>query len=177
MAGRGECARVDSLNGADWAILIVIGLSTLLSLLRGFIKEALSLVGWVLAFVIALLFADRLAYLLSASIEDTTGRYLVAFAGLFVLTLIAVALLAKLLQSLVEFAGLGGVDRVLGMGFGFARGVFLVLAAITMLRPTLQLERFEWWQHSLLLPHLLLMEGWFRGITGWLSGLLAGSGA
>ena len=169
--------RVDSLNAADWAILTVVGLSTLLSLLRGFIKEALSLVGWVLAFLVALIFADRLAYLLANSIENPTGRYLVSFAGLFVLTLIAVGLLAKLLQNLVEFAGLGGLDRVLGMAFGFARGVFLVLAAITMLRPAFQLERFEWWQQSMLLPHLLLMEGWFRGITGWLSGMLAGAGS
>jgi membrane protein required for colicin V production len=167
---------VDALNAADWAILTVIGLSMVLSLLRGFIREALSLVGWVLGFLVALVFADRLAYLLAGSIQNSTGRYIVAFAVLFVVTLIVVALLARLLQGFVEFAGLGGLDRVLGMAFGFARGVFLLLAAVTVARPAFQLEQFGWWRESQLLPHLLLMEGWFRGFTGWLSGLLAGMG-
>jgi len=167
---------VEALNAADWAILTVIGLSMLLSLLRGFVREALSLVGWVLGFLVAMVFSDRLAYLLAGSIENPTGRYIVAFALLFVLTLVAVALLARLLRSFVEFAGLGGVDRVLGMAFGFARGVFLLLAAVAVARPAFQLEQFAWWRDSQLLPHLLLMEGWFRGFTGWLSGLLAGLG-
>jgi membrane protein required for colicin V production len=171
-----ESARVEALNAADWAILTVIGLSMILSLMRGFIREALSLVGWVLAFLVAMVFAERLAYLLAGSIQDPTGRHIVAFAVLFVLTLIVVALLAKLLQSLVEFAGLGGLDRLLGMAFGFARGVFVLLAAVTILRPALQLEQYEWWRQSRLLPHLLLLEGWFRGLTGWLSAVLAGLG-
>jgi hypothetical protein len=45
-----------------------------------------------------------------------------------------------------------------------------------MLRPLIQPERFGWWQQSLLLPHLLLMEGWFRSVTGAASGMLSGIG-
>ena len=167
---------MQALNAADWAIITVIGLSTLLSLLRGFVREAFSLLGWVAAFLVAMVFTDRFAYLLSNSIHDPTGRQIVAFAILFVATLIVVALVSKLVQSVVEFVGLGSLDRVLGMGFGLARGVFVLLAAIAVLRPAFQLERFDWWRGSQLLPHLLLMEGWFRGITGWLSALLAGVG-
>jgi len=167
---------VEALNAADWTILTVIGISTLLSLLRGFVKEALSLIGWVLAFLIAMVFADRLAYVLASSIEDPTGRYVVAFATLFVLTLVAVALVAKLARSFIEFAGLGTLDRILGMAFGLARGVFVVLAAVVLLRPALDLDQYAWWQHSRLLPHLLLMEGWFREFTAMLSNLLGGFG-
>ena len=121
-----------------------------------------------------MIFGDRFAFLLTGSIQDETGRYVVAFAALFVLTLITVALLARLLQSLIAFAGLGLLDRLLGMGFGFARGVFLLLAAIVMLRPLAQPETFAWWQDSVLLPHLLLMEGWFRSVTGAAGGMLSG---
>jgi membrane protein required for colicin V production len=124
--------------------------------------------------VVAMLFGDRLAYLLTGSIDDATGRYVVAFAALFVITLITVGLVARLLQSLIAFAGLGFLDRLLGMGFGFARGVFVLLAAVVMLRPLLQPERFLWWQQSVLLPHLLLMEGWFRSITGAAGNVLSG---
>ena len=165
---------LDALNAADWTIITVVGISMLLSLLRGFIREAMSLVGWVLAFLVAMLFGDRLAYLLAGSIDDATGRYVVAFAALFVITLITVGLVARLLQSLIAFAGLGFLDRLLGMGFGFARGVFVLLAAVVMLRPLLQPERFGWWQQSVLLPHLLLMEGWFRSITGAAGTVLSG---
>lgn len=166
---------MDALNSADWVIVTVVGISTLVSVLRGFVKEALSLVGWVLAFLVSMVFADRLAALLGGTIADDTGRYVVAFAILFIATLIAVALLSKLLQSLIELAGLSIVDRILGMAFGFARGVFVLLAAIAMLRAVLELERFDWWRQSALLPHLLLMEGWFRSFTGMLSAWLGGA--
>ena len=97
---------MDALNAADWSIITVVGVSTLLSLLRGFVKEALSLIGWVLAFIVAMVFADRFAYLLDSSIANPTGRYIVAFAVLFVLTLIAVALAARLLQKLRREIGI-----------------------------------------------------------------------
>ena len=137
---------MDALNAADWTIITVTTISMLLSIMRGFIREAMSLVGWVLAFFVAMIFGDRFAFLLSGSIHDGTGRYVVAFASLFILTLIAVSLLARLLQSLIAFAGLGALDRLLGVGFGFARGVFILLAAIVMTRPVLQPEHFAWWQ-------------------------------
>lgn len=167
---------VEALNAADWIIVSVIGVSTLVSVLRGFVREAFSLAGWVLAFAAAMLLSDRLAYLLEGSISDESGRRIVAFALLFVMTLIAVGLCGRLLRGVIRFAGLGAFDRVLGMAFGFVRGVFVLLAAIVMLRGLLEPERFAWWQNSVLLPHLLLLEGWFRQFTGVLSAWLAGTG-
>lgn len=165
---------MDALNAADWVIVTVVGSSMLISLLRGFVREAFSLAGWVLGFIVAMVFSDRLAYLLGGFVNDETGRYILAFALLFVLTLIAVALAGKLLLSLVQFAGLGMLDRVLGMAFGFARGV-VILLAVVMLRELLELDSFEWWQSSVLLPHLLLLESGFRQFAGTLSALLAGA--
>ena len=54
------------------------------------------------------------------------------------------------------------------------RSFIVLLAAVVMLRPLLQPERFGWWQQSVLLPHLLLMEGWFRSITGAAGTVLSG---
>ena len=68
---------MDALNAADWVIITVVGLSMLISLLRGFVREAFSLAGWVLGFVVAMVFADRLAYLLTGFIDDATGRDIV----------------------------------------------------------------------------------------------------
>lgn len=166
---------MDGLNTVDWIMVSVIGVSTLVSLLRGFVREAISLAGWVLAFVAAMLLSDRLGHLLSGWIGDETGRRVVAFVALFVMTLIAVGLCGRLLRRLVSFAGLGLFDRLLGMAFGFARGVFVLLAAIVMLRGLLHPEQFAWWQESVLLPHLLLLEDWFREFTAVLSAWLAGT--
>lgn len=120
---------LSQLNGADWVIIVVLCVSTLLSLWRGFVREALSLLGWVAAFVIAHLFVDQLALQLSAVIANVTGRYVAAYAILFVSTLVVFTLVVKLASSLVRAAGLSVLDRVLGTIFGFARGVILILVA------------------------------------------------
>ena len=62
------------LNGLDWVIIVVLSLSILLSLWRGFAREAMSLAGWVATYVIANLFVDELASLLGDWIANITGR-------------------------------------------------------------------------------------------------------
>ena len=71
---------MDALNAADWVIVTVVGSSMLISLLRGFVREAFSLAGWVLGFIVAMVFSDRLAYLLAGFVDDETGRHILAFA-------------------------------------------------------------------------------------------------
>lgn len=166
---------LEAFNATDWTIIAVIGISMLVSLLRGFIKEAMSLVGWIVAFLVSMVFGDALASLLGNSIEADTTRRIAAFAILFIASLIACGLAAKLLRSVVEWAGLGALDRVLGMAFGFARGVLVLLALSVMLRSTLGLDRLGWWQQSVLLPHLMLMESWFWAFTGMLRGFVTGA--
>ena len=165
---------MQALNIADWLIITVVASSMLISVLRGFVKEALSLISWILALVVALVFSDRLALLLAQHINDSTGRYLVAFATLFIATLVVGALLGKLLRSIVEMAGLSLLDRILGMVFGAGRAVLLLLALAVGLRPTLRLDETLWWQDSLLLPHLLILENWFRGSADSLRAIITG---
>lgn len=153
---------MDTLNTADWLILIVVTGSTLVSVLRGFVREVLSLISWVLALVLALSFSDRLASMLVSQISDPVARYIAAFVCIFLGTLVIGALFGKLMRSLVEMSGLSLLDRVLGMLFGAARGILILLAAIVVLRPALDLDQTLWWRESLLLPHLLLFESWFR---------------
>ena len=87
---------LSQLNGADWVIIVVLSVSTLLSLWRGFVREALSLLGWVAAFVVAHLFVDQLALQLSSIIANVTGRYVAAYAILFGSTLVVFTLVATL---------------------------------------------------------------------------------
>ena len=147
-------------NAVDWVIIVVLILSTALSLWRGFAREALSLAGWVAAFIIANLFGDEMASLLAGAIENVTGRYVAAYAILFVGTLIVAGLLSKLVAQLVSFTGLTLLDRLLGMVFGFARGVILILVAVFVLQQLVPPGDLQWLHRSQLMPHLEMLAQW-----------------
>ena len=145
----------------DWAILIVIGLSAGISLLRGFVREALSLAGWILAFFVAKGFYQEFSSLLESSIDTPSLRYAVSWAALFVLTLTISGLINYILSQLIEKAGLSGMDRIMGMAFGALRGVLLVSVAVLLLREFTPVEQDNWWVKSELIPHVELLGNWF----------------
>src|SRR5690606_18157989 len=98
------------MNWADWTIVFILVLSSLISIKRGFVKEALSLATWILAVIIALLFSERLAVLLADSITTPSVREVVAFAILFIATLLVGAMVNYLIGELVRITGLSGTE-------------------------------------------------------------------
>lgn len=152
------------MNWADWTILAIVGISGLFSIKRGFVKEALSLVTWVTAFIIARLFTDALATVLENYIQTPSFRIASAFSILFIMTLIVGALVSNLVGLLVQATGLSGTDRILGMGFGLARGALLVVIIVALLGGTPAVQD-AWWQGSQLIPHFVLMETWSRDVA------------
>ena len=74
----------------DWVVVFVIVVSSIISIMRGFVKEALSLASWIAALVIARLFTGKLAYLLTDLIASPNWRLATAFAILFVASLLDV---------------------------------------------------------------------------------------
>lgn len=160
------------MNWADWTIIAILGISSLISIKRGFVKEAISLVKWALAFLIAVAFADRLALLLTELVDSVSLRFLIAFIILFALTLIVGSMVVYLLGELVKMTGLSGTDRLFGMVFGLARGVIIVMALLILLPMAFPVRQDEWWQQSLLIPQLALMEQWCRDTFAQLIGLV-----
>lgn len=152
------------MNWADWAILGIVGISGLFSIKRGFVREALSLLTWVTAFIIARLFTEALATVLADYIQTPSFRIASAFAILFIMTLIVGALVSNLVSLLVQATGLSGTDRILGMGFGLARGALLVVVLVALLGGTPAVQD-AWWQESQLIPHFVLMEAWSRDVA------------
>lgn len=144
----------------DYAILAIIGISTLVSLVRGFVKEAISVVIWIGAFFIASTFYSALAVHLS-NITDQFLRNAAAITILFVSTLIIGALINYIIGQLVNKTGLSGTDRVLGLAFGGLRGVLIVSAILFLLDAFTPAASAEWWTNSLLIPEFKLIVVWF----------------
>lgn len=144
----------------DYAILAVVGISTLISLVRGFVKEAVSLVIWISAFFIASKFYLNLASLLT-SISDQTLRNAAAIAILFITTLIIGALVNYLIGQLVSKTGLSGTDRVLGLVFGALRGVLVTSAILFFMDAFTPASSSDWWIKSQLIPEFTLIVEWF----------------
>lgn len=148
----------------DWSIIALIAVSGLISLTRGFVKEAVSLVVWIVAGAVAWLYGGALAAHLAPYIELPSARVIAGCAILFVLTLMVGALLAHLLGMLVQATGLSGTDRLLGMIFGLARGALLVVITVGLLSLA-PVQQDPWWQQSKLLPDFLMIADWSKNLV------------
>ncbi|MBD2859056.1 CvpA family protein [Spongiibacter sp. KMU-158] len=156
-----------SFNWADWAIIGVIVASALISLLRGFVKEALSMVSWALAFFITIAFHDPMVALLEPHITKLYVRDILAYILLFIGALVLGSLATHLVSQLVKRTGLSGTDRLLGMMFGTVRGFIVVLALLVVLPSLLAgIEQDNWWQESQLIPEFLVMQEWSEETFG-----------
>jgi membrane protein required for colicin V production len=145
----------------DIVILIIIGLSAFFGLMRGFVREVLSIVAWIAAISIAWLYSGKLAPLLSSFIESQSIRYVVAFAVLGIATLIMGGLLNHFISRLITFSGMRMSDHLLGTLFGVARGALIVMITLYFTQPFY--ESAPAWQQSRLVPYSLDMIEWSRG--------------
>ncbi|MDP8034067.1 CvpA family protein [Pasteurella atlantica] len=149
----------------DYIIIGIIVFSSLVSLWRGFIREVMSLIGWVTAFFVASYFYPYF----SGYFTQVNSIYLqqselirdgLAAILLFIGTLIIMSIINALLGKLVDQTGLSGTDRVLGMVFGALRGI-LIVAAILFFFDFTQASDSEWWKESQLIPHFGFIVKWF----------------
>ena len=161
---------LSTFNWADWAILGIVTASALISLIRGFVKEALSLLTWAIAFFVAVAFHPQAVALLEPLIDKIYMREILAYILVFITTLVVGSLVTHIIAVMVKRTGLSGTDRLLGMIFGTARGLIL---------PSLLtgVENDQWWKESQLVPEFLLMKDWseqsFNDVVNWGSSLLA----
>jgi membrane protein required for colicin V production len=149
----------------DYVVLTIVGASVVVSLMRGFAREVLALAGWVLAFIVANALSGAVAGSFTSIISDGSLRALTAFVAVFVITLIAVSLLALGVSRLLKSAGLGLEDRLLGSVFGLARGVLIVMVMVLLAGLT-ALPRQPAWSDAMLSPPL---EAFARVIKPWLT--------
>ena len=145
----------------DYAIIAVIAISALISVIRGFIREALSLITWGLASGLGFLFAKPLGHYFAATIPHPTLRLAIGFAIIFLGVLILGAIINSIISTLVKKTGLSSTDRLLGIIFGLARG-FLVVVILLMLTKLTALDQQNWWYESALIKQFEPLESWLQ---------------
>ena len=148
----------------DYAVALIIGVSVLISVMRGMVREVIALAGWIVAFVVANLYSGTVAAWLPAAIANESLRVLVAFLILFLGALLAMGLLAVGASRLMKRAGLSIEDRVLGAVFGLARGVLIVMVFVLMAGLT-SFPRQSIWKDAMFSPPL---EAFAVFIRPWL---------
>lgn len=147
----------------DYAIIAIVIVSTLISLVRGFVKEVISLFTWVAAFAIALTFSSMASGLVPQAVDIPSARVAIAFLVLFVLVLILGGIINWAVSLLVNKTGLSGTDRSVGMVFGLARGIFIV-AILILLGSLTAAPQSTWWHSSVLLPHFSVVAEWIKAL-------------
>jgi len=131
----------------DYAVLTIIGLSVGLGWWRGFVYELLSLLGWLAAYFVARLFAPELSPLVPDAVTADEVRTALAYASIFIGTLMVGAIVAWSLSKLIQFVGLGWLDGVMGGAFGLVRGMLLVLILVLLAGLT-SLPQQDFWRDA-----------------------------
>ncbi|KPJ68211.1 MAG: hypothetical protein AMJ43_01900 [Coxiella sp. DG_40] len=149
------------LNWADYVIIGVIGISVLISLIRGFVREILSLVVWLIAFFVAFKFCGRLADIFIPYTQNVSLRITASFTILFLIALILGGLISYLITVVITRAKLSLLDRTFGMIFGFARGV-LIISILLLLVSVSSAKPGTWWTESYLIPHFQRIVKWMQ---------------
>lgn len=157
------------MSAIDWFLLAVVVVSAVFGLMRGFVGVLASLAAWVLAGWAAFRFGAEVALAIAGGGEASATQLLGGYALAFIVVLLAVGVVGWLVRKLVQSVGLSGVDRVLGLVLGVARGAFVACALVLLLGLT-AVPRTPEWQASPVVPVLAPGAQWMRAwLPDWVA--------
>ena len=160
------------MTGFDFVVLGVLGVSVVLGLIRGLLKEVLSLAAYAFAFVAAIWWGPRVADWLASWITQSFLRMTLAYVGVFIAVLLSIGMVNMALSALIDKTGLTPADHGLGAVFGLARGILFVLLFVTLAGFT-PLPEEPWWKQAMfskpIIDVILQIKGRVPApINGWL---------
>lgn len=122
------------LHWIDYAIIGVLTLSAITGLVRGFIKEVVALSVWIVAGWMSFVYAKPVSAWLGAYVHDKSAQVVLAYVVIVVGTLLIGGILNTMMSFIMHHSGLSGTDRLLGLGFGAVRGIFVVALIMVVVR-------------------------------------------
>lgn len=137
----------------DWVVIGIVAASALIGAWRGLIGEALAILAWIVALVAAWLFGASVGHALFAAVADPALRMAAGFGAVIALVLVSMAVLKLLVRKILKALGLSLTDRLLGIVFGLARGVAIVLLLV-MVGGLTSAPKMSWWKEAKLSPPL-----------------------
>lgn len=131
----------------DYGVIAIAAASVLIGVWRGVVGEIIALVAWVLAFFAAKAWGSDVARHLLGGIADPALRIVAAWVAVFVVVLLLMALLRLAVRGVLSALGLSVTDRLLGVVFGAARGLAIVLALVAVGGMT-SMPKEKWWSDA-----------------------------
>jgi membrane protein required for colicin V production len=147
------------LTWVDIVLLAITVASALLGFMRGFAKEAISLLKWIIAFIAAAQYAAQLAPFFKSYLENANARLALSFVIILLTIFLLGSLLSFLICKAIDFTGLSFLNRVAGLFFGVARALLLLAVLIVVLQSS-SLNQSPAWKKSSLLPHFVPLTDW-----------------
>jgi membrane protein required for colicin V production len=153
------------MNLTDYLVILAVVASAVIGAMRGFPREAVALVAWVVALFLSWHFADLVAPHLGGLLSGSQVRPWAARVIIVVLVLLLGAGIGATLGHFVRLSIFSGMDRLLGFAFGLLRG-FVLLGVFVILGQLLRLQEENWWRDSLLIPYGESIANGLRMLVG-----------
>jgi membrane protein required for colicin V production len=153
------------MNSTDYVVLAAIVISAIVGAARGFLREVIAVLAWLIALFVAWHFSDLIAPHLGGLLSGSEVRPWAARVIIVVLVLLLGAGIGAMLSHFVRLSIFSGMDRLLGLGFGLLRGLVL-LGVFVILGQLLRLEDEHWWRHSMLMPYGESIANGLRTLVG-----------
>lgn len=153
------------MNWTDYAIIAVLAASCIVGLVRGLLREVVSLITWIAAVWLAWTFADVIEPHLGGALSDAAVRPWAARAIIFVLVLLAGAGIGAIVSHFVRLSLFSSLDRLLGLVFGLLRGA-VALGLLAMLCHAVRLNEESWYRDSTLVPYAEHAGNVLRDLVG-----------
>ena len=163
------------MNGVDVGITIIMILSCTVGALRGFVKETISLLSWLVAAWFAITNASAGAQTIIPMVGNEAVALLIALIGIFIAVLMLGAIMNKIISFVIAKVGLGPFDKIIGILFGFIRGVILIVM-ILYAAILFDFNHTATWESSVLVPFFMKVLHWFQvqGVTTFITSNVSG---
>jgi membrane protein required for colicin V production len=153
------------MNWTDYLIIALLAFSCIAGLMRGLLREIISLFSWIIALWAAWAYAADLGVHLGGALASEPARTWAARAIIFLGVMLAGTAIGGIVTHFLRLTVFSAVDRMFGFLFGALRG-FVALGLLLMLAHAVRLDGEGWYRQSTLVPYVEHSANVLRALVG-----------